>query len=333
MSYLWRKKGRDPHRPEVIIPRYSPPDNLTPAEVGLIIDERVDKNDLSSIIIHLAIKGYLKIKRQEKNQLFGKQVDYKLSLLKPADKNLKSFEKKFLEGLFKDRNDVADYIGSPAGNQSVFLTDLKNEFYKVAIEVKKDIYEQTFAAGYFFGNPQKIRNKYIFFGLAIIFLGFALGIIFNNLFALSFILSGLIIIVFGFFMPARTRAGVEVRQHILGLKNYLEVAEKDRLQFHNSPRKSPQIFEALLPYAIVLRVEREWAGQFEGIYQEQPDWYNDSSATGFNSIFLVNSLHSFSVSANSNLNSRPSSASAGGSGFSGGGFSGGGFGGGGGGSW
>ena len=86
---------------------------------------------------------------------------------------------------------------------------------------------------------------------------------------------------------------------------------------------------------MVLGVEKEWAKQFEGIYDGQPEWYSDPSGSGFNSMVLANSLSSFSSSTNSTLASRPSNtASSGGSGFSsGGGFSGGGFGGGGGGSW
>lgn len=87
-----------------------------------------------------------------------------------------------------------------------------------------------------------------------------------------------------------------------------------------------------MPYAIVLKVEKQWAEQFKDIYKQPPSWYEDPSASTFNTLVFINSLHSFSVSTISTLNSQGSSASSGGSGFSGG-FSGGGFGGGGGGSW
>ena len=84
---------------------------------------------------------------------------------------------------------------------------------------------------------------------------------------------------------------------------------------------------------MVLGVEKEWAGQFKGIYQNQPSWYEDANMTGFNAILLTNQIGNFSKTANSALYSRPGRGAAGGSGFGGGGFSGGGFGGGGGGSW
>lgn len=110
-------------------------------------------------------------------------------------------------------------------------------------------------------------------------------------------------------------------KYVLGLKEYLSVAEKDRIKFHNAPEKNPQHFEKLLPYAMVLGVEKKWAGQFQDMYTKNPSWYTDSSGANFNSIILINSLNNFSSSANSVLASRPSSAAGGG------------FGGGGGGSW
>jgi uncharacterized membrane protein len=135
-------------------------------------------------------------------------------------------------------------------------------------------------------------------------------------------------------MPQKTLKGVATKEYILGLKKYLSVAEKDRLKFHNAPDKNPQRFEKLLPYAMVLGVEKEWAEQFKDIYKQNPNWYEDrtGSPVAFNSLIFVNSLNSFSSEANSSLYSNPSSGASGGSGFSGGG-SGGGFGGGGGGSW
>lgn len=61
-----------------------------------------------------------------------------------------------------------------------------------------------------------------------------------------------------------------MKEYLLGLKMYLQIAEKDRLDFHNAPEKNPEIFEKLLPYAMVLGVEKALAKEFKGIYIEQP---------------------------------------------------------------
>jgi uncharacterized membrane protein len=133
---------------------------------------------------------------------------------------------------------------------------------------------------------------------------------------------------------------VAAKEHAEGLKLYLSVAEKDRLEklqapnavympHTNAPEQTVQLFEKLLPYAIVLNVEKEWAKQFEHLYTQQPDWYQ-GNYTAFNTGYLVGALSGGFSAAVSSSFAPPSSSS--GSGFSGG-FSGGGGGGGGGGGW
>ncbi len=137
--------------------------------------------------------------------------------------------------------------------------------------------------------------------------------------------------IFSFVMPAYTQKGAEMKEYILGLKKYMTVAEKDRIEFHNAPDKNPEIFETLLPFAMVLGVEKLWAKQFEGIYRQNPSWYSDRSNHAFSAVAFTNNLGGFSGSVQSAF-AATTTAASGGSGFSGGG-SGGGGGGGGGGSW
>jgi uncharacterized membrane protein len=132
----------------------------------------------------------------------------------------------------------------------------------------------------------------------------------------------------GVVMPKRTKEGVLALEEIKGFKLFLSVTETERLKFHNAPAKKPELFEKYLPYAMVLKVEKEWAKQFEGLFTEPPTWYEGNWQT-FSLISLTSNLNAFSSVASSTLT--PSAPSSG-SGFSGG-SSGGGFGGGGGGSW
>lgn len=359
MLCLWYARGRDPKGRETIIAQFDAPDNLTPAEVGAIIDEKADNMDVSATIIDLAVKGYLKIGRSDKSG------DYELIKLKEADDLGNKFEKSVLTGLFSSKSNLRlkvalDKIGDTlklegtalgklvsdnlekldsneqADGHKVELFDLKNVFYKTLDVVKDEIYESTTAKGYFAKNPKKIRTKYLVLGISMIFLGIPFGV--SLLGITSIILSGIIVIFFAFRIPARTRKGVLAREHILGLKKYLTVAEKDRIKFHNAPEKRPEVFEKLLPFAMVLSVEKEWAKQFEGVYNGQPNWYKDYRGLPFSAMYLTTSLDHFSSQTQTAISSRPSSASHGHSGFrsgggGGGGGSGGGFGGGGGGSW
>ncbi len=332
LFYLWWEKGRDPRGRKTIIAQYEPPDNLTPIEIGTIIDEKVDKRDISAEIINLAVKGYIKIKRiKKKTLIFSWGNDYLFQKLKEGNDFKNDFEKDLLANLFKDGEDAQDETGVI---KEIKLSKLKNKFYKSSSALQKAIYKNVVKKGYFVKNPNKARGSYAFIGT--LFMGFGVyfgGVLGGIIGVVSFVSTGILFIVFARLMPKRTKQGVITKEKILGLKEYLIVAEKDRIKFHNAPAKDPKEFEKLLPYAMVLKIEKEWAEQFKNIYQDQPSWYEDANMTGFNAILLTNQIGYFSKSANSALYSKPGGRASGGSGFGGGGFSGGGFGGGGGGSW
>ena len=134
------------------------------------------------------------------------------------------------------------------------------------------------------------------------------------------------IIVFLKLMPKRTQYGNEMLGKLKGFKNFLETAEKEKLEA--MVMQDPTYFYNILPYTYVLDVSDKWIKKFETISMQAPSWYdspNDFNISSFNS--FVNSTMS---TAQSTMSSSPSSSSGG---SSGGGSSGGGSGGGGGGSW
>ena len=120
-----------------------------------------------------------------------------------------------------------------------------------------------------------------------------------------------------------TEQGAKQWALVDGFKLYLRVVEKDRLTFSDAPEKTPERFNALLPYAIALGVEKQWAKKFKGIdLTTSSTWYS-GNLVAFSAASLVADLggsFATTVSSNSSVSSS-------------GGSSGGGFGGGGGGSW
>ena len=155
--------------------------------------------------------------------------------------------------------------------------------------------------------------------------------------ALSAIAAGILTaipsLIFAALMPARTRAGVDALEKVLGFEEFLGRVDADRLKRMDA---GPETFERLLPYAMALKAEDRWAKAFEGIYMEPPNWYTSNHRGPFTPRLFVGDLGGFTRAASTTMASSPS-RSSGGSGFSGGGggggFSGGGFGGGGGGGW
>jgi uncharacterized membrane protein YgcG len=325
MLRQWYKYGRDPRSNRSIIAEYDVPDGLTPMEVSAILKEKVDGRSISAEIIYWATKGYLKIERTERRGLIVKTHSYTLNKIKAEDPEIPA-SKTLFQALFM----VSPY-------ESVKLEDLKNVFYQDMQRITKAVFRRMMDNGYLKNDPSTVKLKYTAFSLVIFFL-IIFSLDFNFLFSygliplLSLISSAVIIILVALFMPARTEKGLRTKEYILGLKEYLQIAEKDRINFHNAPEKKPEIFEKLLPFAMVLGVEKAWAKEFEDIYLQQPNWYSDPYSSGFNTMIFANSLHGFSSEANTSFTSAPGGG-GGGFGGGGGGGSGGGGGGGGGGGW
>ncbi len=339
MFLLWRYKGRDPEINDPIIAQYEAPGGLTPAEALELLKFSEPSRGITAEMIQLAVNGYLKINKKDK--------DYELIKLKPSTGLSKNFDQILLDGLFtgaaatdnpyqKFTHEIANQLlgdtdPKPQDKNSVLLSDLEDNFYTVLSLVKTQIKKSLISLNFFAKDPDLARLPYVAAAVLIGFFGFFLGAAFLGFIGfLSLEVTALIILLFGLAMPKRTLTGAQMAKQVLGLKLYLNVAEKDRLEFHNAPEKTPERFEKLLPYAIALGVETEWAKQFEGIYNTPPSWYNDNYRA-FSTVALVSSLNHFHSVSSGTLSSRPGSSS-GSSGFSGG-SSGGGFGGGGGGSW
>jgi hypothetical protein len=58
---------------------------LTPAEVGTLIDENFDPRDITSTIVGLGVKGYLRIEETKKEDLLFDSTDYYLKKIKDPD--------------------------------------------------------------------------------------------------------------------------------------------------------------------------------------------------------------------------------------------------------
>ncbi len=327
MGWLWHKRGRDPAGRGTVVAEYEPPDNLQPIQVGTLADLRADNRDVSAEIISLATRGYLRITRIEKKRLLlGSTTDYLLQRLREPSDLSDEFDRTLMDALFKKGELTADsaafgsatdaerlladarsQAGGTSAHISIRLSELKNEFYKDLKTIKEQAYQSLVGKKYYETNPNKVRGFYSGIGASVMIAGFWIGNFWGGLGIVSLIASGIIIILFGLVMPAKTPSGAIALERTQGFREYLSVAEGDRIRFHNAPDKTPERFERFLPYAMAFGVEQQWAKQFEGIYNSQPSWYNDSSGK-FSAVYLASSLGNFSTAANASLASSPRSA-------------------------
>ncbi len=330
----WRLFGRDPRGKGVIVPQYDSPDNMRPLSAGTLLDFKTDNRDISATIIDLAVRRYIKIIETKQDRKLRKDtMSYSLELTNGDVSKLDDNEVTLLKALFDDL--------TPGSKTDI--SDRKNKLYTTATTLRKSVKQQLTDGGYFRANsltsasgkrPAKLVLLVVLF-VALDLFAFKGSAIFGT------IIGVLIFVLFAIFIDARTQKGVDAKEHLLGLKMYMDVAEKDRLKKLQGPDaeyaanagepvKTVDLFEKLLPFAMVLGVEKQWAGQFKDLYKSPPDWYSGNWST-FNAYYLASSLNSGIGAAVNSAFTAPSSSGS--SGFSGGGFSGGGGGGGGGGGW
>lgn len=311
LTVVWRRRGKDPSLGRSITTAYDPPDKLLPAEIGTLIDERVNPREFSATIVDLAVRGYIHIEAiKEKGLLFSK-TDYKLVKLKEPDDELSAFESQLMDDIF-------------GGLPFCLISDLKNKFYTNIPGLKDKLYARLIRNGYFDERPDKVRAKYVGIGIAVLVVAGAVGGLAQSLmWGLSLGLSGLFVLPFANAMPRRTRKGAAAFLGIKGFEDYLSTAEKSMIEY----QERTGYFERYLPYAMVLNVADEWAKAFEGITSTPPQWYSGPMGTAFSPTIFASDMTAASTQISSGLTSSPSSSGGGGGGFSGGGGGGGGGGG------
>ena len=319
----WDKVGRDPQK-DPIFARYEPPKGYSPAAVHHVMHKGFRGNKaLIATLLHLAVNKHIEMDSSKHETTLKYLGDYK------NKKSVSVDQAKLVSKLF--RNNTSLTLGKKTNMTftnaySAFRRDVSNRYGKD--------YFQWNAGATVFGIV-----------LSIVAVGAAFTQFYGNNSDYFFIVLIALIamnILFIFLMPAPTKKGQKIKSEIEGFKLYLEMAEKQQLNARKDvlsgqePPMTKDRYEAFLPYAVALDVEKPWTKYFETVLPEEAKNYSPSwghvSGRNFGSIGGINRA------LESNLNSgvsraMPQSSSSSGGSSGGGGFSGGGGGGGGGGGW
>lgn len=368
---LWFAFGRD--KKVVETTEFYPPEGFNSLEVAFLYKGKADNEDVISLLIYLADKGYIKITEIEEKSLFTKSQGFKITKLKNYDGS-NTCERLFLEGLFRDGDEVTlsslynrFYMTVYNILQVVNSKENKDKIFEHKASNKKGIIILCMLISYIlitsmvvinYGDVSSLIFALIFpaIGFSVLF-SFLLGtgnmftkifgliwglgfggipwfitvfpaLIQDSFYMLGYFFSVICIILMGLclkFLSKRTPYGLELLGKIKGFRNYLLIAEKDRLE--QMVLENPNYFYDILPYAYVLGVSDKWIKKFEVIAVKAPEWYDSPSP------FTVHNFGVFMGAAMQSASAVSSSSSSGSSGSTGGGSSGGGSGGGGGGSW
>ena len=265
MFVFWWTKGRDPKADTSVAPMYEPPKDMTPAEVGSLLEDSVHPRDITATLVDLAVKGYLKIEETESKVLLFSHRDYTFHSLKPESEwnALEAHEQVMLNHMF------------PSGATQIRLSELRNQFYVAIPTIKSDILAELKSKGMYSVDPDS-AHAYVLAGVVLTAVPFVIlqllswGSIVDSiglLFAAG-IIALIIVVLFARIMPAKSLKGVRTKVEILGLQEFITRVDADRLK-----RMPPDTFEKILPYAMALGIENHWAKQFQGIVQNPPTWY------------------------------------------------------------
>lgn len=129
---------------------FYPPDGLNSLDIALIYNGTASTNNVTSLLVYLASKGYIKITEKNSNKLLSKKTTITLTKLKEYDGTDEN-EKLFLDGLFKQNK------------TEVELSSLHNKFYRTINKI--------------LSNINSIKNKFKIFDKTKVFISLCIPII------------------------------------------------------------------------------------------------------------------------------------------------------------
>ncbi len=289
---------------------FYPPEGLNSLYVGFLYHKKAKAKDVVSLLVYLANKGYLKIRKEVNNNfLFIKLKDYNGN-----DEN----ERLFLKGLFKK-------------GKIVTCKDLYNEFYITEEKIISRINKEENHSKIFGSNKQILITSLVLFLIFLViicsmdediikasglilfpiieyclvkgfYLRFDMDIALKNLFFCLLCFAGIVLLpkilipllngeafskvlpigtyiltiaFLGTIIPVKSQQARNLLGKVLGFKNFLKIARKEELE--DMVMQNPNYFYDILPYAYVLGVSNKWIKKFEIISMKEPEWSDSNT--------------------------------------------------------
>src|SRR2546428_7044548 len=228
VAWSWWRHGRDsaylghyyeapagaPEHPEPlfqhepVVVEFGPPQDLRPAQLGLILDESADPKDVTASIVDLAVRGYLTI--TDIPEMFGRH-DWQLTQKSGDVSKLLPYENSLLDGLF-------------AGREQVKVSELKGKFRTTLQQTESQVVSDAMSRRLFTINPTYARGLWGCLGIAVLGLGafatFQLGLHFGWGYAgAAVVVVGMVLIATAKNMSQRTAAGRHRLQKTIGIRH------------------------------------------------------------------------------------------------------------------
>ncbi len=117
---------------------FYPPQGTTSADVGFLIDGRVDPFDVTSLIVYWADKGYLSITEQRVKRGFFTKKTFLLTKLNEMGDEAKPYEQKMFNDLFTNYGNGTEVNTEQLEQRFYITTDLVKKMVKSSFEDSPD---------------------------------------------------------------------------------------------------------------------------------------------------------------------------------------------------
>ena len=285
---------------------FAPPEDVRPGQIGTLLDERANVIDVTATIVDLAGRGFLRIQEIPDEGLFSK-ADWSLARSAQDDSPLLAYERKLLDGLFRDGDEVK-------------VSELKTTFAERLHGVEEALYTDAMRRRWFSERPDRVRTRWAVRGLALTILGAGITYVLARwthwgMVGIPVILGGIALALLSRRMPARTAKGTAILRRVRGFRRVIATAETHMSRW----AEQENVFTRYLPYAIVFGLTEKWAKAFQdlGLEPDTSSWYVGQRP--FTAVAFADSIDRFSVTTGGTL--AATAASSGSSGFGGGGGS------------
>jgi len=259
----------------------SPPGDYSPAVIGYIYHERFNKKNVVASLVNMALQGFFRIEEVKQQGDLTQVRRYRLRnrYKNPADI---SDEEKQLHRTFVNRKPSYFFTGKYSGVVVHALERCEEIMRKEHEDFVKEGYNRGFLippilaatgilgyAGYDLvqqGAYQNFKELYTDWGFSMTAI---------CLFVVSVVIG---MFIYAYLIKRPSEEKLEERAEIKGLRAYMRMTLEDRLNHPQSPEQTVAHFEALLPYAIALDVEKEWIDSFQKMLEQEnysPAWVDD----------------------------------------------------------
>lgn len=273
---LWYLRGRDAAVGLAAEFLNAPPDALTPALAGTLVDEEANVRDVLATLIDWAQRGIIRIREMPQGS-GGASAGYVYERLTDNPPLQYSYERELMQRLWQ-------------GETSRSLDDIRRRFGDALDEIFDSIYEELVRDGNFPARPDRERARFARYGWLLLILicptaflfQFAAQSLFNL--AVSFAWAALApwaalavvslaLLWLSRFMPRKTRAGALAAAKWNAFRRYLEQIDR-----YTNVRDAQAQFEKYLPYAVAFGIDKTWVEKFAAVGAPAPTWYVPSPA-------------------------------------------------------